>query len=117
MSDSALCDLHLVHEDAVHSAMKGRASDDDLTHLADVFGMLANPGRLRIVEALSRQELCVCDLSAVTGLSQSAVSHHLRHLRQLRLVAFRKEGRMAYYRLDDAHVAQLLHTGLEHIRE
>ena len=113
----ALCDLHLIHEDVVHAALRGQALDDELTHLADTFQMLASPSRLRIVEALAGQEMCVCDLSAVVGVSQSAVSHHLRQLRQMRIVANRKEGRMAYYRLDDGHIAELFRTGLEHVRE
>lgn len=117
MADDALCDLHLVHEDAVHSARAGRADEDDLAYLADTFQMLASTTRLRIVEALSERELCVCDLAAVVGASQSAVSHHLRQLRQMRIVRYRKDGRMAYYRLDDEHVATLFRTGLDHVRE
>lgn len=115
--EDLLCEVHPVHEDAVHAALRERASDADLAHLADTFQMLASPTRLRIVEALSRQELCVCDLSAVVGVSPSAVSHHLRQMRQLRIVRWRKDGRMAYYRLDDDHVAELFSTGLEHVRE
>lgn len=112
-----LCEVHLIHEDAVHAALRNRAGDQELAHLADTFQMLASPSRLRIVEALSAREMCVCDLAAVVAVSQSAVSHHLRQLRQMRIVAFRKVGRMAYYRLDDRHVAGLFATGLEHVRE
>ena len=118
MSDvDALCDVHLIHEDAVHAALRGRADDDEVTYLSDLFQILASPTRLRIVEALLGRELCVCDLSAVVGASQSAVSHHLRQLRQLRIVSYRRRGRMAYYRLDDDHIAHLFETGLEHVRE
>ena len=118
MSDTeALCDLHLVHEDAVHAALKARASEDEVTYLADLFQILASPTRLRMVEALAGRELCVCDLAAVVGVSESAVSHHLRQLRQMRIVRYRKEGRMAYYRLDDDHIERLFATGLEHVRE
>jgi DNA-binding transcriptional ArsR family regulator len=113
----ALCDLHLVHEDAVHEALKGRGNDEEITFLADLFQILASPTRLRMVEALARGELCVCDLAAVVGVSDSAVSHHLRQLRQMRIVAYRKEGRMAYYHLDDEHIERLFRTGLEHVRE
>ena len=112
-----LCEVQLVHEDAVHAALRNRADDHELAHLADTFQMLASPSRLRIVEALAGQEMCVCDLAAVVGVSQSAVSHHLRQMRQMSLVAYRKDGRMAYYRLDDRHVAELFGTGLEHVRE
>lgn len=112
-----LCDVPLVHEDQVHAALRARAPGEDLTYLADTFQILANPTRLRIVEALRERELCVCDLAAVVGSSQSAVSHHLRQLRQMKIVRYRKEGRMAYYRLDDDHIARLFATGLEHVRE
>lgn len=117
VDDEVLCEVRMVHEEAVAAARVDRADDDDLVHLADTFQMLANPTRLRIVEALSRRELCVCDLAAVVEASESAVSHHLRQLRQLRIVRYRREGRMAYYHLDDAHIDQLFTLGLEHVRE
>lgn len=118
MTDTdALCELHLVHEDAVHAAIRAQAEDDELTYLADLFQIMASATRLRIVEALAERELCVCDLAAVVGASQSAVSHHLRQLRQMRIVAYQKKGRMAYYRLDDAHIEELFRTGLDHVRE
>lgn len=69
------------------------------------------------MEALARRELCVRDLATAVDSSPSAVSHHLRQLRQMRIVRYRKDGRMAYYRLDDDHVSQLFDTGLEHVRE
>lgn len=116
-ASDALCDVEVVHEDAVHAALAERTDDDSLTWLADTFQILSNPTRLRIVEALAGRELCVCDLAAVVGGSQSAVSHHLRQLRQMRLVTYRREGRMAYYRLDDDHVERLLEIGLDHVRE
>jgi len=116
-TEDALCDIQLVHEDAVHAALAEREDDELLGYLADTFQILANPTRLQIVDALSRRELCVCDLSAVVGVSQSAVSHHLRQMRQMKIVRYRKEGRMAYYRLDDEHIASLFAVGLEHVRE
>lgn len=112
-----LCDVHMLHEGAVRAARRERSDDDELTYLSDTFQILANPTRLRIVEALARRELCVCDLAAVVGSSQSAVSHHLRQLRQMKVVRYRKDGRMAFYRLDDDHIARIFETGLEHVRE
>jgi ArsR family transcriptional regulator, lead/cadmium/zinc/bismuth-responsive transcriptional repressor len=117
MEDDALCDIPLVHEEAVEAAFQGRADEDDVAYLADTFQMLASPTRLRIVEALAARELCVCDLSAVVGVSQSAISHQLRQLRQMRIVRYRKKGRMAYYRLDDPHIEALFETGIDHVRE
>lgn len=84
--------------------------------LADVFGLLSDPGRLRILTALLEGEMCVCDLAASTALSESAVSHAMRLLRAHRVVRVRRSGRMAYYRLDDAHVRMLLDLALTHTR-
>lgn len=116
-SEAELCDVQLVHQDAVAEARSERSPPESLTYLADTFQILASPTRLQMVEALSRRELCVCDLAAVVGASPSAVSHHLRQLRQMRIVRYRREGRMAYYRLDDAHIAQIFRLGLEHVQE
>lgn len=116
MSDFT-CDVTTVDALAVQSVLDTQATDEEITYVGDLFQILASPTRLRIVEALVGRELCVCDLAAVTGVSESAVSHHLRQMRQMRIVAFRKDGRMAYYRLDDAHIEHLFDTGLEHVRE
>lgn len=113
----AVCEVQVVHQDAVDAVLEVRSDPDTLTYLADTFQILASPTRLQIVEALATRELCVCDLAAVVGATQSAVSHHLRQLRQMKIVRYRREGRMAYYRLDDDHVAALFRIGLEHVRE
>jgi DNA-binding transcriptional ArsR family regulator len=84
--------------------------------LAETFRVLADPGRVRLVAALlAAGELCVWDLAAVTGLSQTACSHNLRLLRSSRLVRYRKQGRNVYYSLDDAHIRLLLDVGLQHV--
>ena len=85
------------------------------TRLADIFKALADPTRLRIVSVLAQTELCVCDLAATLGMTQSAVSHQLRLMRDMRLVKSRKEGRMVYYALDDEHIRDLFQRGLDHI--
>lgn len=115
--DDELCDVTLVHEDRVRAARAARANGFEIDALAETFQVLASPTRLRLIEALTRGEMCVCDLAAVSGVSQSAVSHHLRMMRALRLVRYRKESRMAYYRLDDAHIEAVFRMGLEHVRE
>jgi len=117
MTKVELCDVEVVDREAVERVQASQAPEEDLDHLAATFQMLASPTRLRMVEALAGGELCVCDLAAVVGVSPSAVSHHLRQLRQMRIVRFRKAGRMAYYRLDDEHISELFGTGLEHVRE
>ncbi len=90
---------------------------DTLERLAELFAALSDTTRLRIVEALSQSEFCVGDLSDLIGLSQSATSHHLRTLRNLRLVKHRRDGRMIYYSLDDGHIERLFAQGIEHVRE
>ena len=85
--------------------------------LAETFRALGDPTRVRILDALSRTELCVCDLADRLGLSESAVSHQLRLLRSLRLVRSRRAGRLVFYTLDDDHITRLFAQGLEHVRE
>jgi len=106
-----------VNAAAVARARATRCSDDELSLVADTFQILANPMRVQIIRALACSELCVGDLAAVVQASHSAVSHHLRQLRQMRLVRHRRDGKLTYYALDDAHVAQLSELGLEHVRE
>ena len=85
--------------------------------VSEIFRVLGDETRTRIVWALSQQELCVCDIADLLGVSSSAVSHHLRLLRSLRLVKYRREGKMAYYSLDDDHIVQLIRAALEHYEE
>lgn len=85
------------------------------SHLADLFSALSDPTRLRIISVLLESEMNVGDIAAQLGMSESAVSHQLRGLRQLRLLRSRKEGRQVYYALDDDHVARLYRLGLEHV--
>lgn len=102
------------------AAARARArlcTEDELTLMADTFQILANPMRVQIIRALTCSELCVGDLAAVVEASHSAVSHHLRQLRQMRLVRHRRDGKLTYYALDDEHVAKLFELGLEHVQE
>ena len=85
--------------------------------VADVFKVLGDPTRVRLLDALTHGERCVCDLAALVSLSESAVSHQLRLLRAARLVRVRRAGRMAFYSLDDHHVIGLLHDTRKHVEE
>jgi DNA-binding transcriptional ArsR family regulator len=109
------CSVRVVDRERVASVVAAMPADEDIAGLADVFGLLADPGRLRVLVALLEGEMCVCDLAAVARTSESAVSHHLRLLRAHRVVQVRRTGRMAYYRLADAHVRLLLDVALTHI--
>jgi DNA-binding transcriptional ArsR family regulator len=91
-------------------------ADEDAQSIAEAFKILGDPTRVKILHALSRRELCVCDISAVIAIGQSAVSHQLRLLRGARLVKHRKEGKMVWYSLDDEHISRLLAQGIEHVK-
>lgn len=108
------CTVKVVDGDRVTAVRERMPSADDVADTADVFGLLSDPNRLRLLVALLEGELCVCDLAAVSGLSESAASHALRLLRAHRIVAVRRAGRMAYYRLEDPHVRMLLDLALVH---
>jgi ArsR family transcriptional regulator, lead/cadmium/zinc/bismuth-responsive transcriptional repressor len=85
--------------------------------LADTFRVLGDPTRVRILDALSAGELCVCDIASLVGISESAVSHQLRLLRGMRLVRPRRAGRLVYYSVDDQHILELLGQALTHVEE
>jgi len=108
--------LNGIHEDHILSAQQRIVDEETAAGLAETFQALADPTRVRLISALAEGELCVYDLAALIGLSQSAVSHQLRLLRDLRLVKFRKEGRVVYYSLDDEHIHDLFQRGLEHYK-
>ena len=110
------CQEYGIHAEAVAEAKEALLSDAELADLADTFSALADSNRMKILFALATTELCVCDLAAVVGVSESAVSQHLRILRSLRWVKGRRGGRMIYYSLDDPHVHELLAIELEHAR-
>jgi DNA-binding transcriptional ArsR family regulator len=107
----------IVHPDRVKGALSEASPDNELAALAVIYRVLGDPSRLKILMALRRDEMCVCDLAALTGISESAVSHQLRRLKDLSLVRSRRDGQVVYYALDDKHVVLLLDIGLRHIRE
>jgi len=111
------CQIRVVHLERVEQARKDAISEREGERLSLTFSVLGDSNRLKIVVALRNIEMCVCDLAAFTGLSESAVSHQLRRLKDLALVKKRRAGQIIYYSLDDEHVADLLDVGLEHVRE
>lgn len=112
-----LCEIQFVDGDRVRKVADQMKSAAAFSLLADTFKALGDPTRIRIAFCLSREELCVCDLANLLNVSQSVVSHSLRVLRQLKLVKFRKEGKIAYYSLDDEHIARILDEGFIHVEE
>jgi DNA-binding transcriptional ArsR family regulator len=114
MSDGSCAEIY-IHEDSVQEALTHLLADTAAVRLAETFRALSDPTRVRIVSLLAEAELCVCDLAAALGMSQSAVSHQLRTLRDLRLVRWHREGRQIFYTLDDEHVADLYRRALDHV--
>jgi DNA-binding transcriptional ArsR family regulator len=114
---SDLCDVVHLHPARVAELRAALMGEDELTDLAETFRTLGDPTRVRILDALSHGELCVCDLAALVRMSESAVSHQLRVLRNLRIVKPRREGRMVFYALDDRHIITLFRQGLRHVQE
>lgn len=112
-----LCDCRLIHRQAVEDARASALAPDETESLTQIFKALADGTRLKILWALEKQEMCVCDLAAMLGLTESAVSHQLRLLRNLQLVTNRRDGVVLYYRLTDNHVSELIGVTLEHLRD
>lgn len=112
------CAVRVVDPEKVALVRAALPDGDTIGELAQVFGLLSDPGRLRVITALLEGgEMCVCDIAASCGHSESAVSHTLRLLRASRVVQVRRAGRRAYYRLDDSHVRMLLDLALAHVGE
>jgi DNA-binding transcriptional ArsR family regulator len=111
------CEGALVHPEVVGRVRAALPDREEMQRVAETFGLLSDPTRARIVYALALEELCVCDVAAVSELSMSAASHQLKRLRDRGAVGYRKEGRMAYYRLSDERLRGLLESGVGHALE
>jgi len=114
---SDICDITIIHQSEVDRVAKAMASGPSVTVMADFLKALADPTRLKVIQALRHAELCVCDLTALVGISVSGLSHQLRYLRNMNIVKFRRDGKLAYYSLKDEHISQLVDLVSEHINE
>jgi ArsR family transcriptional regulator, lead/cadmium/zinc/bismuth-responsive transcriptional repressor len=117
IKNSDLCMVRTIHIDRIKQAERESIAEIHLLKLASIFKLLGDPTRLRIVTALQGGEMCVCDLAAYLNLTESAVSHQLRRLRELNLIKNRRQGQILFYSLDDNHIEDLLKTGFEHVTE
>ena len=111
------CEEHIVHTDAVRQARSTMQGDEITSAASDFFKAFSDKTRLRILTALAIEELCVCDIASLLGMSQSAISHQLRFLKQARLVKSRKDGKTVYYALCDDHIQTILAQGIAHVQE
>ena len=117
MHEIECCEIHEVHENLVHQIEDGMPSEEKIQNLVDFYKVFGDVTRVKILCVLFQSELCVCDLAEVLGMTQSAVSHQLRVLKQAKLVKNRRDGKIVYYSLADAHIQSILNQGMEHINE
>lgn len=111
------CSGNIIHEDIVVKVKDQLPAEETLYDLAELFKVFGDTTRIKIICALFESEMCVCDLSVLLNISQSAISHQLRVLKSARLVKFRRAGKVIYYSLDDEHIKQIFDAGLHHITE
>ncbi len=111
------CGQTIIHEDIVKEINERMLKDETVMALAEFFKVFGDSTRLKILYALSMSEMCVCDLAALLSMSQSAISHQLKVLRQTRLIKYRKDGKVVYYSLDDDHIRRVFEQGLAHVNE
>lgn len=111
------CSCNIIHKDVVEEVKEKLPEEEILYDLAELFKVFGDSTRIKIICSLFESEMCVCDLSALLNISQSAISHQLRVLKSARLVKFRRAGKVIYYSLDDEHIKQIFDAGLHHITE
>ncbi|MDS0528418.1 metalloregulator ArsR/SmtB family transcription factor [Clostridium sp. SHJSY1] len=111
------CNCSIIHEDVIVRVKEKLPKEETLYDLAEFFKVFGDSTRIKIICALFESEMCVCDLAALLGVSQSAISHQLRTLKAARLVRYRREGKVVYYSLDDEHIKHIFDEGLNHITE
>ncbi|HHW23008.1 MAG TPA: helix-turn-helix transcriptional regulator [Clostridiaceae bacterium] len=111
------CGQLIIHDDIVKKVQDNMPKEDNLYDLAELFKVLGDTTRIKIIWALFESEMCVCDIAYLLNMTQSAISHQLRVLKAARLVRYRKSGKVVYYSLDDSHINQIFKLGMEHILE
>ena len=117
VSDVECCDFYQVHDDVVKAVKEKMPDEDELYDLAEIFKVFGDSTRIKILYVLFEQEMCVCDIAQLLNMTQSAISHQLKILKQSRLVKNRREGKAVFYSLADGHVRSIINQGLEHIEE
>ena len=111
------CDCTIIHEDVVRQVRRNMPDEENLLDLADLFKVFGDSTRVKILCALFKSEMCVCDIAALLGMTKSAISHQLGVLKQSKLIKNRRDGKVVYYSLDDEHVKNIFDQGLAHVSE
>lgn len=114
---SETCDCSIIHEDVIAKVRAAMPEEDPIYEVSELFKVFGDSTRARIICALSVSEMCVCDLSALLGMTQSAISHQLRILKTSRMVKNRRNGKVVYYSLDDDHIKQIFNMAFTHVME
>ena len=112
-----ICDCNIIHQDRVNDALQNKPSSFELDNLSQLFKILGDKTRINIIWTLDNREMCVCDIAQLLNMTQSAISHQLRILKNSKLVKSRREGKSVIYYLADAHVCSIMNQGFEHIKE
>ena len=116
-NNNIVCEINFIDEKKVKAVKKKLPGDSLINELSEIFKSLSDFTRLKILLSLAEEELCVCDIAALTNVSVSAISHQLRLLKNTRLVSYRKGGKMVYYSLDDEHVNKIVNEATKHCKE
>ena len=117
MENQHICDCDMIHEEVVENTCSRMQAEEEYTDLAMLFKMFGDGTRVKILHALELNEMCVCDLAALLGMTKSAISHQLKALRLSNLVKSRRDGQLIYYSLADGHIVSILNQGMDHINE
>ncbi len=110
-----MCDCNIIHEEIVKDTLNKMPQPELFDKIAEFFKIIGDPTRTKILFALDQNEMCVCDIANVLGMTKSSISHQLATLRKSGIVKYRREGKEIYYTLDDEHVKQVFEVGIEHI--
>ncbi|GAA0737657.1 metalloregulator ArsR/SmtB family transcription factor [Clostridium oceanicum] len=112
-----VCHCNCIHNDIVDKVSKNMFSEEELSEVAKLLKVFGDTTRVKILNALSIEKMCVCDLAKLLDMTQSAISHQLRVLKLHRLVKYKKDGKVVYYSLDDSHINMILNVALQHVKE
>jgi ArsR family transcriptional regulator len=113
--EELICDCNIIHEEAVKKALKNKPKEEELNKLSQLFKVIGDPTRIKILWVLDNHEMCVCDIANALNMTKSSISHQLAILRKEKIVTYKKCGKEVYYTLFDNHVNKLYEIGLEHI--
>lgn len=113
--DKLVCDCTVIHEDVVSEAKATMLCNEELSDISSVFKVLGDPTRIKLVWALDRREMCVCDLAATLGMTKSAISHQLKTMKNFHVVKSKRDGKNIYYSLDDEHITDIIELAKAHV--